>query len=202
MTAGSESLLSRLDLACEPSATRFARAHARDAFLKWGIPRGVLDDALLIVAELATNAVRHAGGQAAPSETDQGRPRVRRCALVLCVVNAGLCIAFHDEGDRPPVLRQGPSLEENGRGLQLVAGLTEGAWGWRPLAPEPGKSVWATIAIPEHWHQPRRPVPGGHALRPAGSQELDDPQLGTHWRMDDRRVPAPAARSSAYEHSP
>jgi serine/threonine-protein kinase RsbW len=132
MTVGSEPLISRLDLACEPSAMRFARAHARDVLLRWDVPRGVYGDALLIVAELATNAVRHTGGPPTPYDPDHGRPRVRGCALSLLVAGRDLYIAFHDEGDRPPVLREGPSLEENGRGLQLVAGLTGGAWGGSP----------------------------------------------------------------------
>jgi protein-L-isoaspartate(D-aspartate) O-methyltransferase len=150
MTAGFELSLSRLDLACEPSATRFARAHAKDVLLWWAMPPDVLDDALLIVSELATNAVRHSGCPGAPYDPSQGQPEVRGCALLLALQPGSLNIAFHDGGDQPPVLRQASSLEENGRGLQLIAGLTGGAWGWRPLAPLPGKSIWARIAVPDY----------------------------------------------------
>jgi serine/threonine-protein kinase RsbW len=177
MTDGFESPLSRLDLACEPSAMRCARAHAKDVLLQWAVPPDVLDDALLIVAELATNAVRHSGGPSAPYDSGLGQPELRSCALVLGLVPGHLSIAFHDEGDQPPVLRQGLSLEDNGRGLQLIAGLTGGAWGWRPLTPQPGKSIWAKVAVPDHPYGPRYPPSGDRS--PRESERAHDPVLRT-----------------------
>ncbi|MYS19886.1 hypothetical protein GTW78_06435 [Streptomyces sp. SID4948] len=177
MTAGLESLLSRLDLACEPSAMRLARAHARDVFLHWAMPPEVLDDALLIVAELATNAVRHSGRPAASYDAGQGRPEARRCALVLDLVPGLLRISFCDESDQPPVLRHGSGLEENGRGLQLIAGLTGGAWGWRPLSPQPGKSVWAKIPVLHHSDGQRYPPSGDRP--PPESERAHDLVLQT-----------------------
>lgn len=63
---------SRLDLACEPSAIRYARRHAEVTLRHWGISAEVSYDALTIVAELATNAVRHTGGAAEPFDPVTG----------------------------------------------------------------------------------------------------------------------------------
>jgi serine/threonine-protein kinase RsbW len=110
-------LQSRLDLACEPSAVRYARQHAKDTLQQWGVPSEVSYDALTIVAELATNAVRHAGADAEPFDPAQGQPRVRMCALAMWISNSVLYISMFDEGRQAPVLRPAPDDSENGRGL-------------------------------------------------------------------------------------
>lgn len=158
---------SRLELACEPSATRYALQHARDALPRWGMPRVVTDDALLIVDELITNAVRHAGGTAEPFDPGRGQPRVRGCELTLLVVSGQLSISVYDQNSRCPVLRDISLDAEGGRGLQLVAGLSDGNWGYLPASHRPGKLVWARLAIP-----------GGAAPRPgpAGTAGQDRPQ--------------------------
>ena len=136
---------SRLELACEPSATRYAVGHAKDVLRRWQVPRDVTGDAVLVVDELITNAVRHAGDAAEPFDPERGRPRVRGCALELSVVDGGLLICVHDESTQLPALR-GVSLDaECGRGLQLVAGLSEGNWGHAPSSA--GKWVWARLSL-------------------------------------------------------
>jgi two-component sensor histidine kinase len=130
MATGSSPILrSRLELACEPSATRYALGHARDVVGRWRLPRAVAEDALLVVDELVINAVRHAGAAAEAFEPGRGQPRVRACALVLWVVGEDLLIAVQDQSDQPPVLREVSLDAEDGRGLQLVAGLSDGRWG-------------------------------------------------------------------------
>ncbi|WP_327292404.1 ATP-binding protein [Streptomyces sp. NBC_01198] len=137
---------SRLELACEPSAPRRARAHAKDVLPGWGLPQGLVDDALLIVSELATNAVRHAGAPAVPDSPLHGPLRVPLCCLTLLLVADHLYISFYDEAcNRPPVLRRAPDDAESGRGVALVDGLTGGAWGWQPSSGKPGKFVWAQL---------------------------------------------------------
>lgn len=144
--APSSGYQNRLQLACEPSAPRYARAHAEDVLSRWCLPRSVVGDALLIVSELATNAVRHTGAQAVPHDPDGGRPQVRLCALSLLLVPDWLYISVYDEArNRPPVLRQASDDEEGGRGVVLVNGLTEGQWGWTPSPSSPGKFVWARL---------------------------------------------------------
>lgn len=138
---------SRLDLACEPTATRYALGHAKDVLGRWGVPRGVAEDALVIIDELVTNAVRHAGAAVAPYDPGRGRPKVRLCALALWVADDDLHISVYDQSSRRPVLREVSLDAEDGRGLQLVSGLSEGNWGYALLSPLPGKVIWARLPI-------------------------------------------------------
>ncbi|WP_433790792.1 ATP-binding protein [Actinoplanes sp. CA-252034] len=101
---------------------------------RWQL-RHLQDDATLIVSELASNAVQHAG-------TD----------LVVTVVRTGpdLLLAVRDSDTRYPRLREptaGESaaevLHERGRGLQLVHAVAP-IWGAMPA--RGGKVVWATVS--------------------------------------------------------
>ena len=167
---------SRLDLACEPSHMRYALAHARDLLPRWGIPRDVVGDAVLIVDELVTNAVRHAGAPATPFAPERGQPTVCQCALVLQLEIGGLVIAVYDQDNGRPALRPVTYDAEDGRGLQLVAGLSEGDWGYAMLAGRPGKLVWARLPVPhgeQQLHpqaQADQPVPSA-GLRGSGSPQ-------------------------------
>ncbi len=105
----------------------------------------VVDEAELIVSELATNALRHSasgrfGGRFAVSI------QVRRDQVWLGVLDEG--------GARSPGLLTPYEEEENGRGLLLVSALADswGVWGG-----EAGRTVWATLAV--------RPTP----VRPAAT---------------------------------
>jgi serine/threonine-protein kinase RsbW len=147
MGAGGQFLTSRLDLACEPSAVRFARSHADDILQKWQMPDEVLFDAATVVTELTSNAVRHAGRPAVPFEPEQGRPpAIPQCALTLWVTNTRLHIGVWDQSTARPVLRPVSYDAEGGRGLQVVVGLSEGQWGAVPAKPT-GKIVWAACAL-------------------------------------------------------
>lgn len=138
---------SRFELACERSATRYAVGHAKDVLRRWQVDRDVTADAVLIVDELITNAVRHAGSAAEPFDPERGRPRVRGCALELSVADGSLLICVHDESTQLPALRGASPDAECGRGLQLVAGLSEGNWGHTLLEFRAGKSVWARLPL-------------------------------------------------------
>lgn len=135
---------SMLDLAVEPSAVRWARVHARDVFTTWQIPSATADDALLVVSELVTNAVRHARPAPAAPTTAGVSPKVRACALVLQCMPGHLLICVHDQDRRPPVLKETSEEGESGRGLHLVAELSA-AWGYAYPNPAVGKAVWAKI---------------------------------------------------------
>ncbi|MEO3978579.1 ATP-binding protein [Streptomyces sp. CAU 1734] len=117
-----------------PAAREFARAIVKE----WGCdPR--MDDVLLCVSELATNAVMHG---APPGRGYQLRFRLRSDGV--------LRVEVHDSGPGVPVVRVSAE-EESGRGLLLVAALAD-QWGIGERAP--GKVVWcefataATVAIP------------------------------------------------------
>ncbi|MFB8114441.1 ATP-binding protein [Streptomyces sp. NPDC055962] len=114
----------------ERRSVPLVRQFVREALLDWACEAD-LDDVLLCVSELATNALVH------------GVPpgRVFRVRLTCGSV---LRIEVHDSGDghvREPV-DPGP-LDEHGRGLALVGALAD-AWGVGKR--DPGKIVWCEFA--------------------------------------------------------
>ncbi|MFC9292545.1 SpoIIE family protein phosphatase [Streptomyces sp. NPDC057011] len=83
----------------------------------------------LIVSELVTNAIRHAGGQV--------RLRLIRADTLTCEVS--------DSSNTQPRMRRARSSEEGGRGLYIVAQLSH-RWGSRYTAG--GKTVWSEQNLP------------------------------------------------------
>jgi hypothetical protein len=118
------------------TARRLTRATLRD----WGLSF-LAEDAETIVGEFVANALTHAPGadadewarrQAAEST---GLRLFRRTGEVICAVL--------DPSDCAPVLKVASSVEECGRGLQMVDALSD-VWGWSPVAGR-GKAVWAIL---------------------------------------------------------
>ncbi|MFB7178152.1 ATP-binding protein [Streptomyces sp. NPDC056257] len=106
-----------------PRSVAAARHFTRDTSRAWGATAR-LDDTLLCVSELATNALRY------------GVPRGRGYLLRL--------FGFEDGTVRVEVHDSGPGFSRitgrpHGRGLTLVAGLADD---WGVLARTPGKVVW------------------------------------------------------------
>ncbi|WP_149179652.1 ATP-binding protein [Streptomyces sp. TRM49041] len=112
---------------CGPRSVGLARRELRAALAGWKLA-AVEDAALLVLSELLTNAVRHAGVAGRPVET--------RFARMPC----GLRIEVHDASERRP---RPTAREEGGWGLPLVAALAT-RWGVTGRA-EGGKSVWAEL---------------------------------------------------------
>jgi anti-sigma regulatory factor (Ser/Thr protein kinase) len=88
-----------------------------------------LADARLVVSELASNAVIHAGTPFAVSIRYTG---------------SAVRISVRDESATRPVLRNGGPASLSGRGLRLVAAMAE-AWG-TDGGPD-GKTVWAELPL-------------------------------------------------------
>jgi anti-sigma regulatory factor (Ser/Thr protein kinase) len=109
-------------------------AHARHFVAALVAGRGPVDDAALIVSELAANAVRHTLSGA-----------VGGWFLVVVSFGDGLVrIEVVDQGgERVPHLCDATSQEEGGRGLLLIASSAKD-WGVKEW-PE-GRSVWADVA--------------------------------------------------------
>jgi serine/threonine-protein kinase RsbW len=106
-----------------PEARRFV-SEALDR-----VPAGPCQTAALLVSELATNAVRHAGGREFVVEV-QEYPQEGRLWVGVTDTDAGL-----------PVLRTPDVTAENGRGVQLVSTLAD-RWGARRRRNAPDKTVW------------------------------------------------------------
>ena len=108
------------------AAPRMARQAVREWLADVGCSDAVVEDALVVVSELTTNAVIHAGSAATiVASFDHGRLRVE----------------VHDEDPGAPQLRAQPD-RSGGWGLQVVAALAD-EWGW--LATSSGKQVWAEM---------------------------------------------------------
>jgi Histidine kinase-like ATPase domain len=109
---------------------------------RWGITDRC-EDIVIVVSEMLTNALRHA--QVRPAGTGPGGAQ-RRPPIRLGLYNPGawvLC-AVADPSREVPAPRSYSSLDETGRGLQIVSALSDD-WGYTP-PDEAGKVVWAMFA--------------------------------------------------------
>jgi len=109
-------------------AVRDAR-HRTAAMLRcWNCPQEQVDDIVLVVSEVVTNAVQHGAG-------------VVRLRLLRQHTNVR--IEVQDDSPRPPVLLTTPSTTADwGRGLRIVGGL---AAHWGTHRAGSGKLVWAEV---------------------------------------------------------
>ena len=108
------------------TAPRMARQAMREWLADVPCSDALVENALLVVSELTTNALVHAGSAVTiVASFDYGRLRVE----------------VHDEDPVPPQLRDQPD-GNGGWGLRVVAGLADG-WGWVPTSS--GKQVWAEM---------------------------------------------------------
>ncbi|MFE7278063.1 SpoIIE family protein phosphatase [Streptomyces sp. NPDC057623] len=114
------------DVPSDPSAVAQTRKDALAQLDSWD-----LEDAAfvteLVVSELVTNAIRHA------------EPPIQLRLIHLTHDNSLIC-EVSDGGNTAPHLRRARSYDEGGRGLLLVAQLTQ-RWGTRQTAK--GKTIWA-----------------------------------------------------------
>lgn len=121
---------SRLDVPRGIRSVSEARSFCLRLFAGWRLPAETAEAALLVVNELVTNALVHGRS---PVELQLRRTRTR------------LYVEVTDASGHLPRRRQAGAEDEGGRGLQLVASLSE-RWGVRPVGD--GKSVWAALSIP------------------------------------------------------
>lgn len=116
-----------LDLAADPTVVAEARDLTTRQLTAWGMEEAAFTTEL-VVSELVTNAIRYAR---API-----RLRLIRDRSLICEVSDGSSTSPH--------LRRARTSDEGGRGLFIVAHLTE-HWGTR-YTPG-GKTIWAEQAI-------------------------------------------------------
>lgn len=187
---------SRLVLACEPSAVRYAREHARDISKRWNLPLDMAGDCVLIIDELVANAVRHAGGGAEPFDPAHEQPELHWCSLTMWISARQVVIAVSDESQTPPVLRPPSAEAEDGRGLHLVAGLTDGQWGFQLTAGQPGKLVWAKLRLASTG-SPFKGTAEGNSGGNHTQSLRQTPAVPLGRAMDERCPPAAAVRRHA-----
>ncbi|MFD3497817.1 ATP-binding protein [Streptomyces sp. NPDC058676] len=126
-----------LRIKCSGEGFALARAFTRDTLHCWSLGHRS-DDAVLVITELAANAVAHAVPRAAA-----GEPEVW---LGLLLDPGHVVLTVSDSGDNTPAFTGGDTtdLREHGRGLCIVDALAE-EWGWT-LKPPAGKTVWARLS--------------------------------------------------------
>ncbi|KOU73286.1 hypothetical protein ADK57_09235 [Streptomyces sp. MMG1533] len=122
-----------IELPAHRSNIRIARHSMQARLAAWRLPCEMSADTVLLVSELATNAVCHTPGM-----------------RVLCgigfVADNCLRVEVHDHGcpgSTLPPCEAGPE-DENGRGLFLVQEIAH-AWGVDRSRLTGGNAVWATL---------------------------------------------------------
>ncbi|WP_035839631.1 SpoIIE family protein phosphatase [Kitasatospora azatica] len=116
-------------LEVEPDFTQVAQARqfAADRLSAWGLEEEAFVTEL-VVSELVTNAIKY------------GQPPIR----LRLIRGTSLICEVSDASDTSPHLRRARIFDEGGRGLMLVAQLTQG-WGTRHSTN--GKTIWCSQAI-------------------------------------------------------
>jgi serine phosphatase RsbU (regulator of sigma subunit)/anti-sigma regulatory factor (Ser/Thr protein kinase) len=116
-------------LPSDPAIVADARAQAMRQLRAWGLEE-VSHITELVVSELVTNAIRYGG-------VPIGLRLIRNGTLI-CEVS--------DTSSTAPHMRRARVSDEGGRGLHLVAQLTQG-WGTRQTPT--GKTIWAEQTLPD-----------------------------------------------------
>jgi anti-sigma regulatory factor (Ser/Thr protein kinase) len=122
--------LRHVSLTAGLAAPAQARTEVRAAICAWDLP---VDQsvAALLISELVTNAIRHATGPTIVLDLSRACDRLR--------------VDVHDTSDALPIPMEVPTDGEAGRGLMLVASLSD-EWGfYRTPA---GKAVYFTLDFP------------------------------------------------------
>ena len=112
-----------------PVAPTRIRLRLRALFAAWRLRPEAVDDALLVVEELVANALDHAES---PFE------------LVVRLDGDVLHVAVRDGSTELPRIRSFDPHARRGRGLQMVAALSQ-RWGWESHGD--GKTMWAELAV-------------------------------------------------------
>ena len=121
-------------LGADPGSVRTARDFTVATLHRWGLAERSPDIAF-VVSELMTNALRHA----LPG-SGHTRPR-RPVRLGLLQQGPWVLCAVADPGTAVPVPRTPGSLDETGRGLQMICAFSD-LWGCTTPS-QAGKVVWA-----------------------------------------------------------
>lgn len=137
-----------LNLAAVATAPSCSRMFAKATLTRWGA-LDVVDDAMLVVSELVTNAVKATGISGSLNWAEL--PPLSLLTVGLIALDGSVFIEVWDSSSKKPAARTPAPDDEHGRGLYLVGHLVK-RWGFYPH--RGGKVVWAELPL-----QP--PEPGG-----------------------------------------
>ncbi|MGW0828500.1 SpoIIE family protein phosphatase [Streptomyces sp. NPDC002845] len=115
------------EVAPDPAAVADTRKNAVRQLEAWGLTEAAFVTEL-VVSELVTNAIRHA------------EPPIQ----LRLIHDRSLICEVSDTSSTAPHMRRARAFDEGGRGLLLVAQLTQ-RWGTRPTPT--GKTIWAEQSI-------------------------------------------------------
>ncbi|WP_406335831.1 SpoIIE family protein phosphatase [Streptomyces sp. NBC_00203] len=118
-----------LDLPSDPAVVSEARTFATEVLAVWGLEEEMAFTTELVVSELVTNAIRY------------GKSPIQ----LRMILDSSVTCEVSDASSTAPHLRRARAFDEGGRGLLLVAQLTE-RWGTRHN--REGKVIWAEQLIP------------------------------------------------------
>jgi len=125
-----------------PQAARDARTVTTRVLFAWELSH-LTETAILLVSELITNALAHAGGVIDPPD-DLSELLGKVATVMLCISRRELLVVeVWDQSPIPPAIRAAPDDAESGRGLELVDVLSK-EWGCNVLATG-GKIVWFAL---------------------------------------------------------
>lgn len=113
-----------------PAELQLLRKSVRHALEQWGA-HAVTDEVGLVVTELATNVIKHVGEGTAAT-------------LILESKDERLRVEVYDQSSSVPTLSEGCPESECGRGLHLLATMSE-VWG--TLLTATGKAVWCELSL-------------------------------------------------------
>lgn len=126
-------LSNQLDIGADPAEVPRARRWARSQLAAHGIAvdEPLAETIILLISELVTNAVVHAGG-----------PAVLRLLLPGPSGRGALRVEVADVSTHAPSPRHAEDEDTHGRGLELISGLAD-RWGWHREGP--GKRIWCEL---------------------------------------------------------
>ena len=117
----------------KPGSVKIARDFTRGTLHDWAMP-ALADDAVLVVSELVTNALRYGTG------SPDGQPGIW---LRLLTQPPYLMCLVTDASRDIPLRRPAGADAVTGRGLQVIESCCR-QWGWH-LLDQGGKVVWALL---------------------------------------------------------